>query len=342
MRNNLKELISEKLNEQDIFAHYIRQSTGKELQLGKAIRSPLRAVDKHPSFNVYKGNNGKIRFKDFAGQEGDVFEFIKLLFNCDFKQACQIIANDFNLKESHGISNLKRFKQVNISALPMLEKKERATASVMSSNLWMEHHLAFWRQFGIGYSTLMIYEVQNVISFKVGKVERNAKEDYRIYCYRYEDSAAKRFYCPDDKKLKHIGNANGEDIFGLKQLKEHKYKASIAILAAGQKDAMSITQHNNTLMPEIWGLALNSESCSLSKEQYIEIMQYTEKLVVLYDNDKTGRQYAQKLHEQYGIEVINIASFTKCKDISDYYKEQIINNTNKNELWEILQKMRSS
>jgi len=346
-RRSLKEMIREKLDDQEIFAYYINKVTGSELRLGRAIRSPLRSGDRNPSFNVYRSKSGVCRFKDFAGEEGDIFDFVQKLFNVDFKQACEIIASDFGVSENSNVSYLKVFRQVNVQNFPRLERRERTKVEVeyfrepyTFVNHTTPHSRIFWENYRITPLALAAYKVKRVRWFKIGNYEKTFHaEDYMIFGYSYEDPAAVRLYCPNEKnkKYKHIGNANGEDIFGLDVLKsiasaKTEGRVPLAILAAGQKDCLSIYSNTGVI-----AICLNSESCNLSKEQYLDIMKYTEKLMVLYDNDATGIKYAQKLHEKYGLDVIDISRFTKQKDISDYYKNEIKNSEN-DQLWEILKK----
>jgi hypothetical protein len=137
--------------------------------------------------------------------------------------------------------------------------------------------------------------------------------------------------------LKQVGNAGINDIFGMKEMKADvsllkqmpetktcNTKKKIGILAAGQKDVMtikSVLSSSSTKADRIFPLALNSETASLSPSQYQDIMTYVDELYVLYDNDNTGNKQAKKLHDKYGIKIINIADYSKEKDVSDHYKE---------------------
>ena len=97
------EEILKRVSELDIFRFYI----GQDILLNRTMLSPLRGENR-ASFNLYQTRKGRIRFKDFAGEEGSVFDFIMLLFNCDYETALKKICVDMNLAEIEEDLNLQR------------------------------------------------------------------------------------------------------------------------------------------------------------------------------------------------------------------------------------------
>jgi hypothetical protein len=337
--SGLKELIEQKLDEQGIYEYYYYKATGKQLQLRKAVRSPLRAVDRHPSFNVFKGKNGKLMFKDFAGDSGDVYAFVMSLHNnCSFTEALEIIAADFGISknESFAISQLRKALSASaLSSLASLENTKRTKAQWNIRPL-EKNDYDFFAQFGIAYWILNYYNVIGITNFSIGKVSRIEHYNFPIYGFCYEDPEAIRFYMPyNNNGLKQVGNVGTNDIFGMNEMKkdialikqennEFDTEKKIGILAAGQKDVMAIKSvlcSSSAKVDKIFPLALSSETASLSTSQYQNIMSCVDELYVLYDNDNAGRKYAKKLHDQYGIKIIDIADYSKEKDVSDHYKE---------------------
>jgi len=328
---NLKEEILSKVDSLNIFKRYI----GGNLKLGRAMKSPLRDGDKHPSFNVYRNRFGKCLFKDFAGEEGDAFYFVMLLYNVDFKTAIEIVADDFNVSKKDMASHRKN--RPAMANLPKIEVKKRAKFNY-KPDVMAGADYSFWLQFGISQTALEY--------FKVGKAkyagsqtmtEDGSLRDWRltsseldpIYFYDYENGGI-RFYRPNaGYSLKHFGNVNGNDVFGLNQAREavkNQGKLDTIAICAGQKDVISL--YSNT---GIHGIALNSESCHMPIELFFELKDLADNLVVIYDNDETGVKYSKRLENDFGIRRVTVPGLLNgqmtvdgIKDISDYYKHILV------------------
>jgi hypothetical protein len=88
-----KEKVTDELSDYEIFAFYL----GFDFRIGKAMSSPFRKDDV-PSWSIYKGKSGNLRYTDFAtGEGGQCFDFVKKMFGLSFYEALIKINNDFNL-----------------------------------------------------------------------------------------------------------------------------------------------------------------------------------------------------------------------------------------------------
>lgn len=313
----LKELILSEISELEIFEKYL----GVEVKLGKAIVSPLRE-EKHPSFNVYQNESGNFYYKDFGDERGDCFKFVMELHSCSFKEALEIVAQDFGVSSTEkDFSRIRKIaKRVRIPKIHINPRKNFPYAR----NKWSKELLDLWNKANITIEVLQEYNVWPVSKVKIpkrdgGSFVLTSKPNDLIYCFDYE-KGIKKFYRPNapDKKFKFISNLRKGDIFGLKQLREkvqkNGAKEDLVIICAGQKDCLSL--YSNT---GIIGIALNSESAVLTKELYIELMQYTNRLAVCYDNDYTGHKNAEKISYQYSLQWVNLGKIVSPSEINDLY-----------------------
>ncbi len=313
-----KEEILSQISELDIFYKYI----GKEVPLGKAIISPLRH-EKVPSFNIYRSTNGKIYFKDFSGERGDCFKFVMELHDCSFREALNIVIHDFSIVPAYGSGGPFNYgshpsleAKAKLIDIPCVVNRKRARLSVVK-RAWDKSSRAFWRPFNIGSFVLNNYNVYPVESLTMNKRDGgeftiNWKDNDPMYCYDYENDV-KKIYRPfhKDKKFKFLSNTRSTDIFGLKSFNN---KQKVLIICAGQKDCLSLFSNAG-----IRGVALNSESAHLTKTQYLELLNYTERLIVCYDNDEVGILNARKLKDDFGIDNMSLHNkyFPNVNDISD-------------------------
>jgi len=314
MAKDYKAAILQHVSDLDIFYHYL----GTELKFGKTIISPLRD-EKNPSFNIYQSSNGKIYFKDFSGERGDCFLFVMRLFDCSFSEALKIIASDFNIQSDSAAHHTgRRSEQIrNVIKIPSIMKRERTRIDVVKKD-WDKKSQPFWRQWGITQFILNEYNVYPVESYTMNKKDGGEftikwKDDDPIYCFDY-GTGAKKIYRPHhkNKRWKFVSNLIPGDLFGINQL-DINYKQNLLIICAGQKDCLSLYANTG-----IRGIALNSESASITNNQYLELLNYTKNIAVCYDTDPTGIQNANKLNSSIGIDVIDLNQLDfEGKDISD-------------------------
>lgn len=319
MKRDLRESILSQVSELEIFYHYL----GKEVKLGRPIVSPLRQ-EKHPSFNLYQSpTNGKIYYKDFGDERGDCFKFVMQLFQCTFPESLQIVCQDFGIQA--GNVNTKIWEKAFNVRIPQIfinPRKELPYARLAWDDDTYPNSL--WKKGKVSFQILDEYNVWPVDKLKVKKRDSEewfvikSSENDPIYCYDYENGA-KKFYRPNakDKKFKFISNLRSGDIFGLKQLKDHvakQGKVHVVIICAGQKDCLSLFGSTG-----IRGIALNSESASVTKELFIELLQYADHVLVCYDNDATGNKNAAKIKDEIGIDNIDLGELASAEIVNDIY-----------------------
>jgi len=326
---NLKERILEKVSEIEIYEKYI----GQKLKLGKVILSPLRD-EKQPSFNIYQSStNGKIYWKDFGDERGDCFEFVMKKFLCDFKEAVELISNDFNIsKFDKDFTHLKSRQVKPLIRQIIIPKRKFIKTNVC--NIWTTKEAHFWFKIGVLPEIIDEYNITLLNSF-VLRLEKDDNTFYdmkidnsesMIFCYnKHGHPDAIKIYRPfvKEKKRKFTSNLLPTDnLFGLQQIKDEFEKTgkklNIIGLCAGEKDCLSL--YGNT---GIRGICLNSESSHFTKTQYLEVMNYCHNLIVLYDNDDTGRKYAQKIKDAYNVPVFDLSTISTVKDTANYFEAKL-------------------
>lgn len=330
-KNGLKERILESIDELKVYSHYC----GTDVRPGKTIRSPLRDGDKNPSFNVFRTKDGRIMFKDFAGDSGDIFKFVMMIFNINFSDACKKIAYDFKIDTNPVFSKISDIKlKSSLIRIPIYEEKKEKEVT-WTGEQWQGAGYFFIRSVHVRGELMNHYRFYRCLRFSLGKVNYQSKGpgDLPAFITHYP-SGHVRFYNPlysNGLKIKHLGTAGKDDVFGMEYLEERYKKLKVhgkcfdaIILCAGQKDTLNLAElevkHRNIHhLPEIGYISLNSESCSLDPVLYLKLRGMTNLIYSIYDNDQTGLKYAQKLQDEYGIPSLISCYAGRCpgKDVSD-------------------------
>ncbi len=264
---------------------------GIELVPSKAIRSPLRQGDEHPSFNAWKGKDGKVRWKDFAMENGDIYHLIMELRGCNFRQA---VAEAYDLA-SGGLVKPAPSGKLYIPPRPHVYAHITAYGRD-----WDECDQRYWSKYGIGPKEAKEGALMTVGSARVVTGKRPDGYTIRhfdsspLYAWWFQDGIEARYklYRPlhHERAFRFISNSKREDIYGLKQFQKNKP----GILVGGQKDAL-VSRH----MWECNAASFNSEGMLPDENMVMAIMMRCSKLFILYDSDKAGRTNQARIVQQY-------------------------------------------
>jgi len=288
---NLKEQIDE-LDGVDVFSKVI----GEELRPGKKILSPLRG-ESHPSFNIWRSRNGKVLYKDFAAETGDIYGYVMKRYNCNFKEAVEHIASAVGVYDEGDTKGVLRPLRRFIEKIPSgLRLQKRAKVSIVPRKM-NDDDLRYWGGFGIEEEILKYFRVQACHSVELTNTDGDERTTFSICTYAFVyPSGNIKIYNPASKRGKFYGNTTTEDIFGLAQLMAMDVVNNV-IICAGQKDTMTmhtLTDHTTAC------IALNSETAELQQDIYVEIMERcTDNIFVCYDNDDTGMVQMDKIIRKY-------------------------------------------
>ena len=115
-------------------------------------------------------------------------------------------------------------------------------------------------------------------------------------------------------KFMHIGKKPEDFIFGWDHLPEN---GKAIFICAGEKDTL--------LMSHVIGypaISPNSENSNsnITKEHFEELKNRFSEVVVLFDNDPTGKKSATKMANKFGIRMMELPEMEKGKDLTDYVK----------------------
>ncbi len=240
-------------------------------------------------------------YKDFADEtcDGDVFDLIMKLKNISFKEALQLINQDFNV--GLGSSSEKR--------KPKIQFHEE----------WNKENASYWKSYGILPAHLNHFGVLPVS--KVTRYKNNTEPFHihstlhtPIFAYQATEDCYK-LYQPFSKAFKFswIGDKPAHYTFGLSVLPK---SGKQLFITGGEKDVLSLFAQG------YYAICFNSETSLPHAGLIQELKTRFNRVIVLYDMDVTGSVQAQKLAEKFGLYRATLPqlSANDGKDISDFFK----------------------
>lgn len=285
---------------------------GMQLKPGKLIRSPLREKDNTPSFNVFKGNDGKVRWKDFAVEGGDIYHLVMYLKGCTFNEAVKILGDLIQFDTLVDWTPKERFR------IP--EKPREPTRISVVRRSWSKADVEYWEHnYGIGWGTAQWNGLYPCLSAQVDNHERppwTIMHSELNPLYYYEINGHIKLYRPlnPDRKFKYMGNTTRDDVF----IAGPNNRIWPTLITAGQKDALVAANEFDCNTR-----AFNSEAITPTAAQMIEILKSSSKVFACYDNDATGRKMMAKLVSVHPyVQPIELGTFTTLKDIADVRSAQ--------------------
>jgi hypothetical protein len=301
--------------------------TGVNFKLGVPFCATYR-IDNTPSFSIKAHpHTGRLIGKDFStGFSGDIFGYLGMVYKMEFYYTLVKINIDFDLKL---IYNVIKYPSdgLNIKAVSQETKIkiQNYTESVKQSavNLQIlrrasnEHDISYWAQYGIGRTTLNMYNVWPVEKlFKDNVLMYTYSVDDPCYAYYFPRSGHLKCYFPKRSSKRFIGNiSNGVDIQGYDQC-DIKGPGKMLVLTKSMKDCMTLHEFG------IEAVAIHGETQRFNPDFIRHVQKYYKKVVSLYDRDESGFKGARYLWKEYGIIPYFIPKRHACKDISDLYQKR--------------------
>lgn len=292
------DLILDKTTEFDIYRQYI----GNNIQLGKAINSPLRTKDNNPSFVLYKNKSNKIMYKDFGtGEYGDCFNFVSKVLNVDFKTTLEDIWYTIASKGKVSSEGLKIRNY----------RHSRNKDIFIKSRYFSETDNEYWGKFNISRETLKRFNVTPIQHYWINDTiySNIYKKDDPAYAFKVYTKFKIYRPCTKDKKDKFRTSCGIYDMFGLEQLID---TANTLIITKSLKDVMILYELGYN------AIATQGESCQIPKIIMDDLKNRFKYIYILYDNDKAGINGSIKLKETYdNLLQIFIPKRYKSKDIGE-------------------------
>jgi hypothetical protein len=290
-----------KVSELDIYKRYI----GDNISIREMISSPLRNDDRTPSFRLYYGNNGKLKFVDYGtGIKGEVFNFVLLMFpTLDFKSMLEMVWNDMSCNSipSLYIPNKEIVRKQR--AFPEIRIQRR------ESNI---EDLKWWNSWGISAETLN--------KFRVVPISRFYMSNYgwwtcRTPSYAYDLLNEWKIYRPHEKEMRFI--SGGMTLQGYDLLDE---QGDICVIQKSYKDVMLLNEF------QISSFASQAESIDVPEHIMQDILQRFKQVYIWGDTDNSGEAFVNRHVERYGIK--GIFNDDDTKDVSDHFRQYGKESTN--------------
>lgn len=309
-----EEDIFSQISEEAVFKYYV-----KNLVIGKAIESPLKVKDNHPSFGVYYGSTvQKLMFKDQSlDLSGDCIEFVRHYYRLGSRyEAMSKIALDFRIQGDSVVSrNVTRsIIQPSKSVFEKSNYKKGRTIIDITSRNWESHDIDFWKQFGISIKTLNLFHVKPVrFIFINGSIFSTDK-----YAYAYKEvkdgELTYKIYQPfNTRKQKWINNNNSSVHQGYTLLPK---KEDLLIITKALKDVMSLFDVVN-----IPSVGVQNENIIIKESVMDEYFSRFSTVITLFDNDKAGKRLSEQYKTTYNMKTLFIPKEFGVKDFSDLVKK---------------------
>lgn len=310
--------ILKKISEFDIFKRYCSNFEEVDVSFCSEFRT-----DNSPSCRVYINPSNRLMYKDFGN--GDIFscwDYVMAKYGCQYPEAINIVANDFNI----GSNKVNLNPKILIGNEEFMEKakatpRPKSTISILEQPYTLIDH-NYWSQYGIDLELLAEFDVYSAKVIYLIKGNKRTTFEYTknnpCYAYRFtrDGHYSYKIYWPlADKRYKWLFSGGGgaaDDIEGYDQL---PLNGDLLILTKSLKDVMVLRVLGYP------AISLQGEANKLNHETYERLSKRFDIIISLYDNDAQGETGAKYLLNTYGIEPIFIPKESGFKDISDYVKE---------------------
>lgn len=310
--NRIQEILRATNGGLSIFQHEL----DADWQLGRNFQNPfLTEKQQTPSFNVSLDGTGHCRFKDFAtGDTGDCFDLVVRLHGLNqAKDAVAYIEHEFNLLSTPS------------KPPKLLEVKRRlpTTARLFEPDIravFTESELAFWQQSGIDQDMLTKFGVRALKSYQATRADGTTYTVHStattpLFAYNAGNGFWK-VYAPKGERKYKFAWPTGQPssyVFGLDQLPEW---SPCILLAAGEKDAMTLSAHGYA------AVTVGSETASIDVALVAQLRERCDEVLICYDADETGRKRAREIAAEHGLRWIELPAELAPygKDATDFYR----------------------
>ena len=279
--------------------------------------------DKNASFSIYyKDEMWCFHDHGDSSFSGDVFAFAAEQYNLDIKKDFRRVLH--KMYEDLNVNKLEVEEEINTEIFEL----GYILPKTFNDPVGISEAYQYFKQFGITKEVLRRFGVRAIKSYQY--IDKNNKVQEWIYkrseiAIAYEDINHVKLYHPYNKdfKFQYRGNKPSDFVFGQAQIVREMIKAKrserdILIIAAGEKDVMTLTAMGFD------AICLNSETAtSIPLQLENSILNCYANIVILYDLDDTGKKSADALQKKYGFKICTLPNDLKeygGKDVSDYVR----------------------
>jgi hypothetical protein len=300
-----KEGIESKVNDYHIFSYYY-----PALKYGRVVKSPFRD-DLKPSFGIFRTHDDKTLYKDLGtGEVGGAINFVSRLFNLGFKDAINKINADFNLgfMPYYTLNEIPKTKSI-IQKVP--NRPQKLLISVFK-RLWQDYDINYWKMFGLSLEELKMSHTYPIKAFRIGE-GRTILADKLAYSLDFYDDGdgimMRKIYQPFSKTMKWRTNLTPLVVDGIKELPQTDINL---IITKSRKDRLVLKHFN------LSSISTNSETSFIPEQVFYDFTKRFNKIHILFDNDKTGINNAEKFANKYNLNILTIPKYWKVKDIAEF------------------------
>ena len=345
-----KQAILEKISQVTIFATYLNLSdkiVQNCIDSGELICSPLRE-DNHPTCGFKYDNRGKLKLRDFAGYYwGDCFDLVALVMSNMYNKEYNVAdKNDFIKILRHITFTFKDIfygKEKDINLITTINAtidniKHKKPIIELVTRAWNKQDEIYWEQFGVDIKYLninFVYPIdQYYINRKINPIpkyyydtkdpcyayllgkDRNGIYNIKLY-FPFRNKNVTRFIT-NCNHLEGIYNLCRNDYDGIVITKSTKDRLSIGAMI---KRMMFLYGEGN--MKQIGVINIPHETYRLRQNEYdwlINKLNDNGKIIILMDNDRTGKIETIWLRNNYKVIPLLIPKKYNAKDFAELVK----------------------
>lgn len=300
-----KKLLLDRNPEERYFSFYL----GINPTRGHYYKNPLRP-DSGAGCKFYRNSNKELVFRDFARNVN--YSFIDVViekFGCNYGEAIDIIANDFNIRKIDRQKNKELIHYDN----SIIEESSEDTIIECTIKEFSKEELDYWLKFGITLEILNkfhVYSIKHV--FINGKLIKSSGSTYPIFGYYFgiKDSIHQwKIYCPFGQKGRKF-LCNTRCLQGLANLPKN---GEFVVVTKSYKDVMSLYAFG------IPAIAPQGEGIIINESEYKYLKSRFKYVIFNADWDRTGQAFMIKSLKKYdGIAFSFSDKIQYAKDFSDF------------------------
>lgn len=300
------------VNEAEIYRYYL----GFDFEIKQLFSSPFRRDDT-PSFGIIPFN-GTLIFNDLGDKKikGNVFKFVSLITNKNFKDSLRDINENMNLglfdpdlhvyqniAPTNSIIKYNDYENLNIKNL---ENKE-VSLQIVTRN-FNNIDKEYWSSGEIHKKTLDFFNVYPTTKvFKDNFIIWKETKNNPIYSWNIDNTIKSYRPLENNPKAKWVTNCNKNYIQGLSQLMLNTLESKDLFISKSMKDIMIYYECGlNSIAPQSENTYLEYELIDYLKNHY--------NCIINFDNDEAGIKSAYWYWNNFNIPLFFIPSNSNCKD----------------------------
>lgn len=287
---------------------------GYNVELNKLILNPLRNDKSLGSCLITIDSQGIYNLVDYADSRTNGFDCISayryLYPHKSWNEVC------YNLLNIGQIIPTSAYKSV-----PGLIKKKQEVTLIPIYRDWSQQDLDWWYKRGVTIDQLnreetLVKPIKGYIQTKENK-QSEVHFNEQCYCYHHQDKV--KFYFPNRKNYRFLGNMTKNDVWFLNR------NSDTLFICKSHKDLLVIENICDFSLSLV-----QSETNYPSSDKFYEWECFYKQVIICMDNDQTGRNIAQEIKKQFlyiPCKIIEIEPETKYKDFDEYYIKEGLTET---------------